>query len=211
MLAFVMANLIPKTPPETWVNLAKRALVEDGINGVKVDRLAQRLGVTRGGFYKHFTDRGNLLERLLELWEKENIFALPLPTLKTPQQARDAFNQLNDRLIEEDGFNPEFDLAVRDWARHDRRAAWALQRVDAKRIDLLRQLFLTIGCDEEEAALRAGVFYYHQIGYYAIGVEQSTAERKRLLPMYMRILIGAEHFDGPEAAVLRKSRPKKAA
>ena len=78
MLAFVMANLIPKTPPETWVNLAKRALVEDGINGVKVDRLAQRLGVTRGGFYKHFTDRGDLLVRLLELWEQENIFALPV-------------------------------------------------------------------------------------------------------------------------------------
>lgn len=192
-----MANLIPKTPPSTWVDTARKALIEEGIHGVKVDRLAERLGVTRGGFYKHFTDRGDLLDRLLDLWETTNVFALELPSLKTHAQARQSLSKLSDRLIEEDGFDPRFDMAVRDWARNDKRATWAVERADVKRVELLRRLFVAIGCDDEEAGVRARVYYYHQIGYYALGVKQSIAERKRMQPLYERILVGAEHFDGP--------------
>ncbi len=205
-----MANLIPKTPPETWVATARKALIEEGIHGVKVDRLAQRLGVTRGGFYKHFADRGDLLDRLLELWETSNVFALDLPTLKTRDHARQALGKLTDRLIEEDGFDPRFDMAVRDWARNDKSAAWAVERVDARRIDLLRRLFAAIGCADEEAAVRARVFYYHQIGYYALGIKQTIAERKRMLPMYVRILVGAEHFDFPDTSVEAETGAPKA-
>lgn len=190
-----MANLVPKTPPAAWIATARKALLEEGIQGVKVDRLAQRLGVTRGGFYKHFADRDALLDRLLQEWESGNVFAPDLPALKTRADAQAALERLADRLIEEDGFDPRFDMAVRDWARNDKRAAWAVERVDARRLELLRRLFLAFGCDAEEASIRARVFYYHQIGYYAMGVQESPAERKRLRPLYTRILVGAEHLD----------------
>ncbi len=209
-----MANLIPKTPPETWLATARKALLEEGIQGVKVHRLAQRLGVTRGGFYKHFADRDDLLNRLLGMWEATNVFALDLPPLKTPRDAREALRNLTGRLIEEDGFDPRFDLAVRDWARHDKRAAWAVERVDARRMDLLRRLFLAFGCAPDEAAVRGRVFYYHQIGYYALGVRQTIAERKRMLPLYLRILVGSEHLEDAEpsevapAAASPSARPR---
>jgi AcrR family transcriptional regulator len=190
-----MANLVPKTPPSTWITTARKTLIEEGIQGVKVDRLAQRLGVTRGGFYKHFADRDALLDGLLQEWEASNVFALELPVLKTRADAQQALERLADRLIEEDGFDPRFDMAVRDWARHDKRAAWAVERVDERRLALLRRLFRAFGCDAEEAAVRARVFYYHQIGYYAMGVQESAAERKRMRPLYTRILVGAEHLD----------------
>lgn len=190
-----MANLVPKTPPSTWLATARRTLIEEGIQGVKVDRLAQRLGVTRGGFYKHFADRDALLDGLLQEWEASNVFALELPPLKTRHDARQALERLADRLIEEDGFDPRFDMAVRDWARHDKRATWAVERVDDRRLALLRRLFKAVGCDADEAAIRARVFYYHQIGYYALGVQESAAERKRMRPLYLRILVGGEHPD----------------
>ncbi|MGE0803404.1 MAG: TetR/AcrR family transcriptional regulator [Lautropia sp.] len=189
-----MANLVPKTPPSTWVDTAQKALIEEGIHGVKVDRLAQRLGVTRGGFYKHFEDRGELLDRLLERWEKENLFALERPPPKTPAEAARMLAELSDRLINEDGFDPRFDLAVRDWARTDKRAFWAVERVDARRLDQLKRLFAAIGCNPDEASVRARVYYYHQIGYYSMGVKQSVSERKKLMPMYMRIFLGREQI-----------------
>ena len=49
-----MPNVV-KTPAETWVDCARTALIADGLEGVKVDRLAKSLGVTRGGFYHHFS------------------------------------------------------------------------------------------------------------------------------------------------------------
>ncbi|MBN8955202.1 MAG: helix-turn-helix transcriptional regulator [Rhizobiales bacterium] len=59
----------PKIIAETWIDTARRSLIEEGIAAVKVDRLAKRLGVTRGGFYHNFKDRGDLLTQLLHHWE----------------------------------------------------------------------------------------------------------------------------------------------
>src|SRR3546814_10858022 len=60
--------VIPKPPRngnikvtrEGWLNCARVALIEDGIEGVKVDRLAKRVKVTRGGFYHHFKNHNKL-------------------------------------------------------------------------------------------------------------------------------------------------------
>ncbi|MBV7482219.1 TetR/AcrR family transcriptional regulator [Bordetella sp. BOR01] len=204
-----MANLVPKTPPATWVETAQKALIEEGIHGVKVDRLAQRLGVTRGGFYKHFLDRSELLDQLLVKWENENLFVLEWPMPKSAVEAARMLERLSDRLITEDGFDPRFDLAVRDWARHDKRAAWAVERVDSKRLDLLERLFVAIGFTRDEATVRAKVYYYHQIGYYSMGVKQSVSERKKLMPEYMRIFLGSEHMQAAMANHPVNSKQKK--
>ncbi|GAA5231474.1 TetR/AcrR family transcriptional regulator [Verticiella sediminum] len=197
-----MANLVPKTSPATWVETARKALIEEGVHGVKVDRLAQRLGVTRGGFYKHFQDRGELLEQLLARWESENLFLLEGPIPKSAAEAAVMLERVSERLITEDGFDPKYDLAVRDWARNDKRAAWAVERVDGKRLEGLERLFVAMGCTAEEAAVRARVYYYHQIGYYSMGVKQSVSERKRLMPVYMQIFLGPELLPAKAKAVL---------
>jgi AcrR family transcriptional regulator len=190
-----MANLTPKTPPKTWVATAREVLIEDGIQGVKIDRLAQRLGVTKGGFYKHFADRADLLSKLLTLWEQDNVFVAPTERAATPVQARDQLLALTHRLIDEDGYNPLFDLAVRDWARVDSAAAQCVHRVDQQRLAQLKSLFTALGCAVQEAEVRARVLYYHQVGYYAMGVKELKAERLRLLPSYLGILIGADKLN----------------
>lgn len=189
-----MANLVPKTPPDAWVATARDLLVEEGIQGVKVDRLGQRLGVTKGGFYRHFANRADLLERLLALWERDNVFVPPLPHPLAPAQARELLVAMTDRLIDEQQFDPRFDMAVREWARVDPAVGRTLARVDRTRIARLRELFAALGCEPQEAEVRARVFYYHQVGYYALGVKESRSSRRQLLPTYMHILIGAEHI-----------------
>src|SRR3546814_13285720 len=79
---------------------------------------------------------------------------------------------------------------MREWARADKRAEWAVERADRERLDILQKFFEAIGYDEEHAAMRARVFYYHQIGYYAIGVRQSIPERRKKAQLYLDILCG---------------------
>ena len=55
---------------EQWVAAAVDLLVDGGIDQVRVDVLAKRLGVTRGSFYWHFKDRGELLEQVLQAWHQ---------------------------------------------------------------------------------------------------------------------------------------------
>lgn len=186
----------PKTTVEAWIKAARNALIEDGVAEVKIDRLAQQLGVTRGGFYHNFVDRDDLLAHLLAEWEQSNVFVAEKPVPRSKPEALAMLDALVDRLISEDGYDSRFDLAVRAWGHSDERAARAVERVDARRTSTLTKMFKALGCNGPEAEIRARVFYFHQIGYYSIGVKQSIAERRRLAPVYLKILIGSEHLDG---------------
>jgi AcrR family transcriptional regulator len=44
-----------------------------GIDNVRVEVLAERLGVTKGGFYRRFKDRRALLDSMLETWRDGRI------------------------------------------------------------------------------------------------------------------------------------------
>jgi hypothetical protein len=50
--------------------------------------------------------------------------------------------------------------------------------VDRKRIAVLERIFNDIGYTGKEAHIRARVMYYHQVGYYAMGVQESRKERR---------------------------------
>jgi AcrR family transcriptional regulator len=196
-----MPGRTQKVSSETWVETARRVLVEEGIAGVKVDRLAQRLGVTRGGFYHNFKDREDLLDALLHRWEEACRFLPKYPASDALADVGLWFDRVLDRLIEEDGYDHDFDMAVREWARSDQRAAWAVERSDRERMGTLQRFFDGLGYSKDEALIRARVFYYHQIGYYAIGVRETTALRKRNVQFYVDILCGHEAMERVSAAV----------
>ena len=60
-----------RTPRAAWIEAGLRALAAGGgPDAVRVETLAKSLGVTRGGFYGQFKDRGALLEAMLDTWER---------------------------------------------------------------------------------------------------------------------------------------------
>lgn len=187
-----MAGRPKKVEVRTWVETARQALIEDGVVGLKVDRLATRLGVTRGGFYHHFKDRDALIEALLEHWRDVCRFTPPSTAHETPAEAAAWFETFSHWLIEEALYDHAFDMAVRDWARSEERAERAIGQADAERIATIVHLFRMLGYAEPEATIRARVFYYHQIGYYSINVHETDDERRRNAPVYLDVLCGAD-------------------
>ena len=189
-----MPNLVPKIPAATWVETARDVLIDEGIDAVKVDRLAQRLGVTRGGFYHHFVDRADLLARLLRLWQDTVSFVPAGAAPRTPKAALAAIDVLVEGLISESGYAPRFDMAVRAWAHADAEVSRAVEVADTARLASLERIFAALGCKAQEARIRARVFYFHQIGYYAIGVKETAKQRRKLLGNYLEILCGEENL-----------------
>ncbi len=179
-----------KVTREGWIACAKVVLIEEGIGAVKVDRLAKRLGVTRGGFYYHFGNHHDLLETLLETWRKENRFTPVELELSSPGHALATIERICDNVIHERGFDPQFDMAIREWARVSEPVAAVVHKVDDARTEDLRKVFAGLGYDDEEAYIRARVFYTHQIGHYTIGVDENLETRKRNLRMYLHVLGG---------------------
>lgn len=173
-----------------WIECAKVVLIEEGIGAVKIDRLARRLGVTRGGFYYHFKNHHSLLEDLLLAWREQNRFTPPELDASSPAKALVALETICDNLIHERGFDPQFDLAVREWARVSKPVAQVVHAVDDERTAEMQRVFRGLGCDAAEAFIRAKVLYTHQIGTYTIGVDESTATRERNLKRYLDVLGG---------------------
>src|SRR5437588_12518679 len=64
---------ITRTPRTSWIEQGLRALAAGGPDAVRIEPLAEALGVTKGGFYWHFEDRSALLDEMLDTWERESI------------------------------------------------------------------------------------------------------------------------------------------
>lgn len=177
--------------PEDWTVAARAELIISGVSAVTVARLARRLKVTRGSFYWHFKSRGELLRALLKFWEETNTGSFERALTRT--SGGDGFTEflaIVNLLLAEKDYSPAFDLAVRDWARTSKEAAHAVRRADERRMQVLHRIFLDMGFSDPEALVRARITYFQQIGYYTLGIHEEPDARRKLLPYYLRVLVG---------------------
>ncbi len=179
----------PQLGREIWIAAARAALIAGGVASVKVEPLASQLGVTTGSFYWHFRNRDELLEAVLDDWETTNSAAL----FKAAAGGGDAMAQLDaiaDIWINETQYCPDYDSAVRDWARISAAVEERVRAVDGRRIALLKGVFLKLGLPDREAFVRARITYFHQVGYYAMRITESRSERNTLKNLYIAALTG---------------------
>jgi AcrR family transcriptional regulator len=173
-----------------WLDLARETLIRDGIEAVSVQRLSRQLRVTRGGFYGYFGSRAALLRRLRDDWRELNTRALRRIVARGRNDGARQFRELARMWVEDEDYRPEYDSAVRDWARRSRDLARIVRQVDAERIRLITRIFRNLGYRPAEARIRARITYYHQVGYYALAIRESRAARRRLSAAYSRVLAG---------------------
>ncbi len=182
-----------KRPPlgrDVWLDTARRALIEEGTAGLEINKLARRLGVSRGGFYWFFRSRQQLLDELLALWVKTSTVLYERILQSNQRDGMREYLALIDLWVDEKDYDPRWDGAVRDWARTSAAVLKTVHAVDQQRIAVLQQIFLDMGYRGLEALMRGRITYYHQVGYYALGVRESHRKRRQLLPYYAKVLTG---------------------
>jgi len=171
-----------RTPRTSWIQEGLRALGVGGPDGVRIEKLAQALGVTKGGFYWHFEDRPALLDEMLEAWER---LVVDEVIIRVESEGGDARAKLR-RLSTLAGSSPDLmkiELAVRDWARRDRAVANRLKHVDNRRMDYMRSLFGEFCPDEDDVEARCLVFYSLWIGSHFIAADHGERSRADVLKL----------------------------
>jgi AcrR family transcriptional regulator len=177
---------------QIWLDTARRALIEEGTAGVEINKLAKRLGSSRGGFYWFFKDRAQLLKELLAYWVETSTVLFERIVQGPERNGMDEYLAMTHLWVDEQEYDPKWDGAIRDWARTSDEVRKAVQAVDGKRIDVLEEIFKDMGYQGKDALIRARIMYYHQVGYYAMGVQESRRERLALIPYYRRALTGRD-------------------
>ncbi|MET0735438.1 MAG: TetR/AcrR family transcriptional regulator [Microbacterium sp.] len=146
-----------------WLEAGLRALSEHGEDGIRIDRLCDELGVTKGSFHHHFGGIGVYREALLDAHvqaELDLVAALrtesgetePVDTLRAlPSAVSGAHDLARER-------------AVRAWAAHDPTARDAQRRIDEGRLALLVDLWSRVVPDPAAARTAALVPYLIGVG-----------------------------------------------
>lgn len=179
-----------KASREDWLRAAMEALVSDGVTQVKIQTIGHKLGVSRSSFYWYFQSRKDLLNQLLEEWERSNTGIMVAHADLPAKTITEAVNNFFRCVVAPDGFNHRLDFAVREWARRDDAVRRVIDRSDAARHAALARMFLRHGYCEAEADIRARVLYYQQIGYYALELNESLETRLSRVPGYVEAFTG---------------------
>jgi len=165
-----------RTSRSSWIDEGLRALAAGGPEAVRVEALARALGVTKGGFYWHFTDRGALLAEMLDAWERVGVDEVIERVEGGGGDARERLRRLFT-LASTDPPLLKVDLAVRDWARREPPVAERLRRADNRRMDYMRSLFGGFCTDEDEVEARCVVAFSLFVGSHFMATDHGGRSR----------------------------------
>jgi len=176
-----------RTPRSTWIEEGLRALAAGGPDAVRIEPLAQALGVTRGGFYWHFDDRRALLEEMLDTWERASTDEVVERVERKGGDARTKLRRAG-ALTFSDWLLP-IDLAVRNWSRREPAVAERLRRVDNRRMDYLRSLFGAFCPDQDEVEARSMLAFSLLIGNHFMAADHGARSRADVLALAVKRLL----------------------
>ncbi|MEW6641554.1 MAG: TetR/AcrR family transcriptional regulator [Pseudomonadota bacterium] len=175
---------------DMWIKAGLAALAAGGIDRVRVEVLAESLGVTKGGFYRRFRDRQHLLDELLETWAAGRIAAIEQQTRPDGEAARERLTAIIRLFAERNNAEAmAIELAVRQWARRDAQAAEAVASVDAARLKNVERLYAAAGLGTEEARARAFLFYSFVFGQGLIQLDAKGPRRRDRLMEICALLL----------------------
>ncbi|MGW7446091.1 TetR/AcrR family transcriptional regulator [Kitasatospora sp. NPDC054795] len=177
---------VTRTPRARWIEEGLRVLAAGGPEAVRVEPLAQALGVTKGGFYGYFRNRGALLDEMLDTWEREVTEGVITQVEDEGGDARTRLGRLF-AIAATSGDGPvtgtTVDLAIRDWARRDEAVAERLRRVDNRRMAYLRSLYASFCPDPDDVEVRSLISFSLRIGHHLLAVDHEGRSRAEVMEL----------------------------
>ena len=198
-----------KSTKEDWLNLAIEALIFEGIDQVKVQVMARKLGVSRSSFYWFFDSIQDLQDQLLNHWLTRNTGSIIERAMRPASNITKAVLAVFECWVDIKLFDPNLDIAIRYWGRRDPRVRSIVEQADQQRMDALTRMFERYGIAHEEALVRARVLYFTQIGHYTLEVREPLEMRLSHLRSYLLTFIGVEPDPKEMEAFVQFSRERE--
>ena len=173
------------TPKDRWIYEGLTVLKQEGIAGVRIDRLAARLELTKGSFHHHFDGVDDFHRALLERYESDAIERIEravdsLGRVSPQRVLLDASAQISDDAVME--------AAVRSWAFQDELAQASMRRVDAARLDALTTVWESMVPNETRARSAAMIPHLILIGASVAVPRPTEPEMSRVFELLAALI-----------------------
>ena len=175
---------------EGWLEAAYEALVESGVEAVKIQPLAKKLKLSRTSFYWFFEDREQLLAALIARWRDKNTGNLVSQSEAYAETVVEAILNVFDCWLDRALFDSQFEFAVRSWAIQSSDILAEVNAADQVRIEALTRMFVRFGFSDVTADVRARTLYLTQIGYISMQTAEDVATRLTRIHDYVEIFTG---------------------
>ncbi|KPK50967.1 MAG: hypothetical protein AMJ63_13365 [Myxococcales bacterium SG8_38_1] len=169
-----------------WLETGLKYLSERGVSGVKVERLAQALGIARAGFYWHFKSRDEMLRQLLDYWVHESTETVTANADLLALEPKKRLTKTAEMVHKYD--LGRYDMAIRQWALKDAEAARAVRKVNRLRLSFLRDTFCELGFTGDDADMRTMLFFCYHTWESSTFPEISRKQRRELIAKRIELL-----------------------
>ena len=181
---------------EDWIKAGFEILKTKGVSGVKVEVLARKLGVTKGGFYGYFLNREAFLQAMLDYWAdiltNQIIKSIGNLSGTLPEKLQKLLHTV-DNIKFDDTERPMF-----SWAILDPKAEKVVMRAIKERLEFLTSLFIEEDFSKEEAERRANIVHHFMAGcrsFRAISPLSGSRERHAQLDHFVRLVTAPQGKD----------------
>ncbi|BBY17023.1 TetR/AcrR family transcriptional regulator [Mycolicibacterium litorale] len=173
---------------DDWIQNGYAIVAEAGLAALKVDRLCDRLGVTKGSFYWHFDDMRAYRAALVAEWGRMRDEDRRRLDEMADLPPRERLSQMMSELVSTRHWTME--RAMREWARSDDAVAAGVRAADRALVAGVRRALLDGGFDEEDADLRANAIFAAGVGFIHLSgptpSARQAARRERFLDLMLR-------------------------
>ena len=163
-----------------WLEEGFKILSEFDQAKLKISYLCERLKVTRGSFYHHFSSIENYITELIKEWEQRNT----LDFIKASTQAtvpESVMEILSQKVYEAD---QSLEASIRSWSFYNKLVRQHLTKVDNIRLAFLQGIFEQMGETPERAAKKAKIEYSILIGIQQLEPNINGEEMEELYEVF---------------------------
>ena len=168
-----------------WLTFALKVLIDKGPETLKIAKLCDLKGVTKGSFYHHFNNRAEFVESLMSHWYETTTIAF-IEQANTEDNALERLQKL-DRVIASN--NVEAELHIRAWALKEPVISKHLAKIDTQRRDYLAHCYHELGLSQEKARDVALLAYANFLGMQQVQPTPSIEDSLRVSAMAARAFL----------------------
>ena len=182
-----------------WLEAGLAAVVDDGPNGLRIDRLCRRLSVSKGSFHHHFAGAAHFKRSLLAAYEDLVVTALDRAIKQTEAATpKAALGGLTAAITSTPGiYRPELEVAMRAWAFSDAEVRAVQERVDRQRLESLYAIWSQIFDDPAQAHTAALLPYLVAIGASLVQPPTPPDQLQRIYALLLQLVPDKNDKKGP--------------
>jgi AcrR family transcriptional regulator len=179
-----------------WIQAGLVAVADSGPDGLRIDRLCRRLGVSKGSFHHHFAGAGDLKQTLLAAYEALVVEALNEAIEQaTADNPKAALAGLTAAITSRGSFyRPDLEVAMRAWAFSDPEVRAVQERIDTRRLESLQGIWSRIL--DDPAAVHTAALLPYLVGIGASLVQPPTPPEQ--LQRVYELLLGLVPVESQE-------------